>query len=161
MLSKLEKMSVEIERGYATDEDLHFLKDYMDSFSLRLSAYNKIRELEKEIVEQVEAKLNKIDPNLLNTGDKDVSGKWRRDTFRALRHSAITVLIDDPDRLKDQFLTWYQTIMQAFGAEKSCNATYSVMQDVVERVLPPSEAKLLRSVLELNRSILGSVPRST
>jgi hypothetical protein len=156
MLSKLERLSIETDGRYASDDELFFIKDYVQSFNLRLTTYDKIRDTEGKIVEQVQSKLKAIDPSLLKTGDKDLSDKWKRDTFRVLRHSAITVLLDDPDRLKDQFLSWFQTIMQAFGAEKSCNATYTAMQDVAQKTLLPGEAELLCSVLELNRTMLGA-----
>jgi hypothetical protein len=61
--------------------------------------------------------------------------------------------------LKEQFLYWFQTIMQAFGAQEVCDLTYKVMQDVVKQSLPLPVANLLCPILELNRSLLGVAGR--
>ncbi len=99
--------------------------------------------------------MRSLDPSLLKNGSEDISDKWKRDTLRVMRYVALTVLIDDPEYLKSQFLIWFQTIMQAFNAERSCNATYDIMQQVVKQVLEPREAALVTPVLELSRSLLG------
>jgi hypothetical protein len=89
-----------------------------------------------------------------------MQGKWKQDTLRVLRHSAMTVLLDDPELLRQQFLYWFQTIMQAFGAQEACNITYLVMQDVVKDLLPKNVADLLCPILEINRDLLGSQQKS-
>jgi hypothetical protein len=155
MFVKLENLSVEADARYATDDELGFIDSYIQSFNMRQQIYLKLKSQEQKIVEQVQAKLKLMDPKLLQNGVEDVQDKWKRDTLRVLRYTALTVLIDDSENLKSQFLIWYQTIMQAFGAERSCNATYEVMQQVVKQVLEPQEAALVSPVLELNRSLLG------
>ena len=84
-----------------------------------------------------------------------MSAKWKRDTFRVLRYSAVAMLVNDPDTLRERFLFWFQTIMKAFGAQKSCNATYEVMQQVVKQHLTPVQASLFCPILEINRQVLG------
>jgi hypothetical protein len=155
MFVKLDKLSIEADARYASDDELEFINSYIGSFDLRKQTYLKLKSLEQKIVDQVYAKLRSQDPKLLQNAGEDVSEKWKRDTFRVLRYVALTVLIDDSENLKDQFLTWYQTIMQAFGSERSCEATYNTMQQVVKQVLDPQEVALINPVLELNRSLLG------
>jgi len=155
MFVKLEKLSVEADARYATDEELQFIEGYVKSFDARKQIYLKLKSLEQKIVDQVYAKLRSQDPKFLQNGGEDVSEKWKRDTFRVLRYVALTVLIDDSENLKSQFLTWYQTIMQAFDSQRSCEATYNTMQQVVKQVLDPQEVALINPVLELNRSLLG------
>lgn len=155
MLSKLQHLGIDVDKHYATDEELAFMTDYVQSFPLRLKTYIKIHELEQKIVEQVEMKIKSFDPNLFLYDREDITNKWKRDTFRVLRYTAIGLLIDDPDYLKDQFLYWFQTIMQAFNAQRSCDTTYAVMQEVVKKMLDPEEADLVCPILELNRRLLG------
>ncbi|AFY72286.1 Phycobilisome protein [Synechococcus sp. PCC 7502] len=155
MFVNLEKLSVETDGRYASDDELEFINTYIKSFSLRKQVYQKLKSLEAKIVEQVYTKLRSLDPKLLQNGAEDVSDKWKRDTLRVLRYVALTVLIDDDDNLKNQFLIWFQTIMQAFNAERSCDATYNIMQQVVKQLLEPQEVALVSPVLELNRNLLG------
>ena len=155
MLSQLEKLSMDADGRFATDEELAFVDAYVQSFSLRVQTYQTLQLVESAIVQQVEAKMRAIDPMLFHSGKEDVSAKWKRDTVRVLRYSAIAMLMDDPETLRERFLLWFQSIMRAFGAEKSCNATYEVMQQVVKQHLTPQQASMFCPILELNRVALG------
>jgi hypothetical protein len=155
MFIKLEKLSIEADGRYASDDELQFVVGYTQSFNARMQAYTKIHAAEHKIVEEVHTKMRSQDPKSLQAGNEDISAKWKRDTFRVMRFAALNVLLDDPDHLKEQFLFWYQTIMQAFSAERSCNLTYSLMQEIVKKFLEPSEVALLQPALELSRDYLG------
>jgi hypothetical protein len=123
MLSKLQQLGTDADGRYASDDELKFMDTYINSFEVRANAYRQIKAAEKEIVEAVLTKLQKSQPRLLATRGEDIQNKWKQDTFRVLRHSAMTVLLDDPELLRQQFLYWFQTIMQAFGAQEACNVT--------------------------------------
>lgn len=155
MLSQLERLSAKVDGRYATDEELQFLSDYVKSFEERLQTYEALKEAEVHIVRQVEGKLKASDPALFHSGGEEITLKWRRDTLRTLRYSAIAMLVNDPDTLKERFLLWFQTIMRAFGAQQGCEATYQVMQEVVKRHLKPAQVEVFYPFLELNRRSLG------
>lgn len=157
MLSQIQRLSQTTEGRYATDEELRFLAEYARSFELRVQTYQKLQASEAAIVQQVLAKMRAIDPTLLRNGSEDVTAKWKRDTLRVLRYSAVAMLLDDSETLRERFLFWFQTIMRAFNAQKSCGVTYTVMQDVVKQVLTPNEANLILPILEVNRRMLGTV----
>ncbi|MGG6269785.1 phycobilisome protein [Leptolyngbya sp. AN03gr2] len=157
MLSQIQRLSQDTEGRYATDEELRFLADYARSYELRVQTYQKLQASEMVIVQQVQAKMRAIDPTLFRQGNEDLTNKWKRDTLRVLRYSAAAMLIDDPESLRERFLFWFQTIMRAFNAQKSCGVTYTVMQDVIKQVLTPSEASLILPILEVNRRMLGTV----
>jgi len=159
MLSKLQQLGTNTDGRYASDDELQFMDTYINSFDVRVNAYRRIKAVEKEIVETVLSKLQKSHPSLLASRGEDLQNKWKQDTFRVLRHSAMTVLLDDPQHLREQFLYWFQTIMQAFGAQEACSATYLIMQDVVRELLPKDIAELLCPILEMNRELLGSTPK--
>jgi hypothetical protein len=59
--------------------------------------------------------------------------------------------------LRERLLFWFQTIMRAFGAQRSCNVTYTIMQEVVKQHLTAEQASLFLPILEVNRRILGTV----
>jgi hypothetical protein len=155
MLSQLERLSSEIDGRYATDAELQFLVDYGQSFNLRVQTYQKLQEVETALVQQAYAKIRSTDPDLFKHGNEDISGKWKRDTLRVLRYTAIALLMDDSETLRERFLLWFQTIMRAFSAEKGCNTTYTVLQEIVKQNFPAPQANLICPILELNRRSLG------
>ncbi|NJO48990.1 MAG: phycobilisome protein [Leptolyngbyaceae cyanobacterium RM2_2_4] len=155
MLSQLERLSLDIDGRYAADDELQFVNDYVQSFYLRVETYQKLQVAESTIVQQVQAQMRAIAPELLKNGNEDLSAKWKRDTIRVLRYSAVAMLLNDPDSLRDRLLVWMQTIMRAFGAQRSCDVTYRVMQEVVKQHLTPIQAELFCPILELNRRSLG------
>ena len=157
MLSQLRQLSLEAEGRYANDTELQFMSDYVQSFNLRLQTYQKLQELEMTIVQQTYAKLRSTNPGFFMQGQEDFSSKWKRDTLRTLRYVATAVLIDDPDTMRSRFLVWFETIMRAFGAKQSCNATYQVMQDLIKHHLTPPQASLVCPILEMTRQVLGAV----
>ena len=157
MLSQLQKLSCETDGRYATDEELEFVAEFGRSFYLRVQTYQQLQAMEAIILQQVLTKMQFLDPSLLHHHNADVTAKWKRDTIRVLRYSAIAMLLNDPDSLRDRLLFWLRTIMKAFGAERSCNVTYAVMQAVIKERLPSSQASLICPILEINRQILGAV----
>ena len=157
MLSQFSRLSLETEGRYATDGELQFFSDYTQSFSLRMQTYQKLKTAEAQIIQEVQAKMQALDPTLFQGSKEDVTKKWKCDTIRVMRYSAMAMLLNDPDLLRERLLFWMETVMRAFGAQRSCDVTYSVMQEVVKAHLTPLEASLLCPILELNRRSLGKV----
>lgn len=158
MLSQLKHLSLQVDGRYATDSELQFMHDYAQSFTLRVQTYQQLQSLEAKIVQQVYDKIRNLNPRFFGIGDDDLSNKWKRDTIRTLRYSAAAMLVNDPETLQERFLLWFQTIMRSFGAQRSCDVTYEIMQDVVKQLLTPSQASLFCPILELNRRHLSSEP---
>ncbi|MBD1844633.1 phycobilisome protein [Cyanobacteria bacterium FACHB-63] len=156
MLSQIQRLTQETEGRYATDEELRFLIEYARSYELRVQTYQKLQACEAVIIQQVQAKMRAIDPMLFRQGNEDLTNKWKRDTVRVLRYSAAAMLIDDPESMRERFLFWFQTMMRAFNAQKSCGVTYTVMQEVIKQVLTVNEANLILPILDVNRRMLGT-----
>lgn len=156
MLNQLEKLKLELDGRYASDSELQFMTDYLASYSLRASAYRKIQEAERDIISQVYAKMQAIDPTCFTVGKEDVTGKCERDTLFVLRWSALALLLNDTQVLQERVLFWLQTILRSFhDHQRRCNLTYQIMQEVVRQYLTPEEAQLFCPILELNRNFLG------
>ncbi|WP_293129712.1 phycobilisome protein [Microcoleus sp. bin38.metabat.b11b12b14.051] len=155
MLSQLARLSTEADGRYATADELQFLKDYFQSLNHRISAYKKLQASEKEIIRQVEAQMQSLDPSLFRRGSQDVTAKWRVDAVRVLRHSATALLINDTERLRDRLLLWFQTILGAFQARNSSAVTYDVMKKVLKQYLTAEEVSLFFPILDINRTVLG------
>ncbi len=155
MLQQLEELSRNTDGRYATDAELSFFQDYLRTVRLRFALYQKLQKLEQQIVQQVLAHLKMKHPELLFVGNMDMTAKWQRDTVRTLRYAATALLSDDPDIFRDRMLTWFQTIMKSFKAERSCEETYRAMNGIVKSLLTPEEAALFCPLLEMSRNVLG------
>ena len=154
MLSQLNRLTVKADGRYATSEELQFLKDYIQSFEQRINAYQKIQIAEAEILSQVEAKMLAANPNIFRKGNRNVTATCKRDRTHVLRRSAAILLTNDRDRLQN-FLLWYQTIVNVFQDKTAAGLCYQIMQEVVKQHLTPQEATLVSPILELNHVILG------
>lgn len=155
MLSQLDRLSVNADGRYASDEELLFLREYLQSARLRFQLYQKLQKLEVQVVQTVLERLKAEDPTLLQVGGQDLTAKWQRDTVRTLRYIAASLLINDTEIFKERMLLWFQTIMRSFQTQRSCEATYRVMQAVIKRYLSAEEAELVCPILELSRSMLS------
>jgi Phycobilisome protein len=155
MLSQMQRLSLEAEGRYATDDELKFIPEYLKTYETRLQTYQKLQEIEAVVIQQTYDKMMAQDATMLQSGAADLSAKWKRDAIRTWRYSAVTLLIDDPETLRERFLFWYQTVMRAFGSQRASNVTYSIMQEVIKRHLSPQQMILIMPILELNRRMLS------
>lgn len=154
-MSQLERLSLEADGRYASDAELQFLTDYVQSFHLRSQTYLKFQELESMLVQQAYIKMRSINPALFNYGNTEIGTKWKQDTVRVLRYTAVAVLMNDSDTFRERFLLWFQTVMKAFGVQQSCDVTYQVLQALVKQHFSPPQAQLICPILELTRQSLG------
>ncbi|MEI6427594.1 MAG: phycobilisome protein [Pseudanabaena sp. ELA607] len=156
MLSHLQEINLEIDKRYASDDELLHISQYVSSFSQRCIAYQELQKVEDALLQKVAQKLNLIDGGkLFQFGAKDVTDKWYQDTRRVLRHSALAMLLNDPKLLQNRFLYWFQTIMQAFGTQRACTLTYTVMEETIDTFVSEPTANLVKPILVLNRETLG------
>ncbi|NJR70262.1 MAG: phycobilisome protein [Synechococcales cyanobacterium CRU_2_2] len=154
MLSQTKALLQTAEGRYATDAELQFLEDYAQSFPARLKAYQALRQQERSLIQKTYAHLRAHHPELLSTGaqDKEAVRKWQRDTVFVLRFSALAMLLDDGEALRDRLMLWFQTIMRAFGMQKVCYHTYATLKSVTLELIPEG-GDLIAQVLEENREL--------
>jgi nitric oxide reductase activation protein len=153
MLSQIQTLVREAEGRYATDAELQFLEDYTQSFPHRLRAYQNLRKQERSLIQQSYNQLKAQHPELFPAGQKEAVRKWQRDTIWILRYSAVAMLLDDVDSLRDRILLWFQTIMRAFGVQKTCYLTYSSLKTLAPQLMGEADGALLAEVLEVNREL--------
>ena len=154
MFKQLTRLSIDADGRYATDDELKFLDDYLDTVETRISAYETIRENEEQIIYRWEAAKRGIKQDVFHMGDRDVSEICRRDMTNIFRCSATAILFNDLDSLREGLLIWYQTIVRAFKYDKYTNITYAVIQDTIKEFLKPEEVELMLPALKLNHTIL-------
>lgn len=154
MFTNLERLSVEVDGRYATSEELDFLKSYFGTFKYRISAYQKIKNNESAIMNQIQENLEKMNPDIFIQGSVNLKSKWHLDTLRVLRYSAMALLIDDPEYLRQRLLIWFSTILQAFKVQALTQLTYKTMTDVIISYLTPEENHLFLPLIELTSNTL-------
>ncbi|ELS00377.1 Phycobilisome protein [Xenococcus sp. PCC 7305] len=155
MLKQLDRLNVEADSRYASEQELQFLKIYLGSVDQRISAYKKICDSEDKILDQTKAQLDAKNPNLFNSGSKDHSEIWRRDISIVLRCSAAAMLINDLDYLRENLLLWHRTIVNANKMVHISRATYEVLPGIIKQFLTPDEAELMMPIIQLDKSILS------
>ena len=155
MLKQLARLSVEADGRYATDQELQFLKNYLQSVDQRITSYEKIRDAEEKILHRLEAEKRMLQENLFAMGSRDITQICRRDMTMMLRCSAAAMLVDDLDCLREGLLLWYRTIVQAFNYQDYAKINYQIIQKVVKMYLEPEEAELIMPALQLDHSLLS------
>jgi Phycobilisome protein len=157
MLSQMQRLSAEAEGRYATDEELRFLAEYLSSYELRLQTYQKLQQMEAGLLQKTYEKLVAQDPGMFRAATTDLTTKWKRDTVRILRFSITALLINDLDSHHDKMLLWFQGVAKAVNVQKSCNLTYTVLQEIIRPHLTEPQANLFLPILEMNRRTLANL----
>lgn len=156
MLKQLARLTIEADGRYASDDELQFLDDYLESVDLRIQTYEKIRENEEKILHRVEAEKRPMKEDWFHFNGKDITQICRRDMGMMLRGAADAMLLNDLDRLRDSLLIWDQTIVRAFGYTPYANLNFKLLQNVVKIFLEPEEADTIMPSLQLVHTILSA-----
>lgn len=151
MIQEIEQLCAETDGRFATDAELMFFQSYLQTARLRFALYQKIQQIEPQLIKSVLLQLQKKQPHALKINGADLTAKWQRDTVRLIRYAATATLTDDTELFEEGMLRWFQSIMKSFKAEQSCDATYQVMQTVLREQLTPAEADLFCPLIELSR----------
>lgn len=155
MLKKLEQLSMTTEGRYATNEELEFIKDYLPSIDLRMSAYQKIRDAEDEIIAQLQNRMRQLKPDIFKSKSKDVTQVCRRDIKVILRNAIAAMLINDLDRLRENILLWQKIIIKVFQEQHIATMVHTTMPEIIEQFLTPEEFALVNPALQLNQAVLA------
>lgn len=156
MLSQLEQLSLAAEGRYATPQELQILKNYFPTINPRMSAYQKLRDGEEEIIARLETRMREKQPDIFAMGANDVTAMYHRDTKIVLRIAIAAMLIEDLDRLRENLLLWQKTIVKAFKVNHIAALTHTTMPEIIEQFLTPEEYAYIKPILILNRTVLGN-----
>jgi hypothetical protein len=154
MLTQLKRLSIEADSRYASQSELKFCQDYAQSFLLRVSAYQKLKECADEIINRTEEKMRASDAKIFTNAAGDFTQTWKKDIQQLVRYSAASLLFNDSDRLNEGMLIWHSTIAKSYNFERTCKRTFEVMPEVVKEYLSAEEYALLKPILSLNGVVL-------
>lgn len=156
MLKQLTRLSIEADGRYATELELKFLKDYLDSVDVRINAYEKIRDQEDEILQQWEAVKRNQKEDLFYMGDYDITEICHRDQTNSLRLAATAMLLDELALFREGLLIWYKTIAKSCKYQAYAKINYLLIQDVIRSYLNLEESELMIPIFQLKQTILSS-----
>jgi Phycobilisome protein len=157
LITTFEQMVLESDGSYVPKSQRDLIDVYASSVPERISTYRALQKYEKEIIDEVYARLVAKDASLLKYPDNsvDLRAKWQRDTKRVYRHTCNAMLINDPAWLKDTLLNWFYTVMKSYQALPACEATYAIMKEVTQEKLGKTATDLINPYWELNRQALS------
>ncbi len=144
------------EGRYLNAQELLALEEYLDSFALRLRTHQLLRDHESQIIANVMARYLKQDSTLEQRFGPEAKQKCIQDMTEVLRYSAIALLRNDEEYLKENLLYWLQTIMRALDKQDTCKLAYSLLQEAITEVLPIDSAKLTNQYIALAQEMLGN-----
>ena len=152
MLTNMTNLANKIDGNYATDQELNFIDEYFEASIKRINVYEKIRDNEEKILNQLESEINNsFSKNLL----RNYSSIWRRDVKLILQKMAVAILFNDLERLRNGVLIWHQTISKANNVINISNITYQSLKIVIKNYLTSEEIKLFMPALDLTESIFS------
>lgn len=155
MLKQLKQLVSDAEGRYATDAELQFLKDYLQSAETRISAYEKIRDDEETILDEIEADALSVQQDVFVIGNQNRQSTARRDSQYIIRHLAVSMLANDLERFRDGVLVWHRTIMNAQNFKQASRVTRNSEYRVLEQRLSEDEFKFAKSALVVSKSFLA------
>ena len=154
MLTQLKQLARQVDGRYATPDELAFLKNYLDSVDTRLQAYEKIRDANEEIQKEVHDHIEAADTKFFKRGDLDISAICQRDREHGLRCISVSMLLNDIQRLRDDYLVWDQKIVRAFREVHPVEVTYGVLSQVMQSHLASEDYKLVSPFLQATQVAL-------
>ena len=150
MITLLENVVERSDGSYISPQDLAAIDRSMASWTERRDAYDLVQAHENELIALVlEQFQQQVPPTLAQQISEEIMAKCRRDLALVLRYSAMSMLFQDEELLKDRLLCWMQNIMQALRNQKINNRVYQLLQQAVQSKLPSDKAALLLPYLKI------------
>lgn len=143
MVSPLEQMLIESEARYLKPEELEHLKAYVLGWPKRQHVYRVLRERESQVVSQTLNALQKEMPDL----SPQVLDLCRRHLLLLLRHSAMAMLLQDENLLKERLLEWIEEEVRLYGLQRVYEVAYRIFQQELRDHLAPGELEFIRPLI--------------
>lgn len=137
-----------IDHDYLTDEDLFHLERFASSFANRVKTYNLLRDRSDELVLRSLKLLSQQYPELVQ---KHLQ-RCKYDMTQILRYISLSLLRDDELFFRESMMDWHANIIHTYQISTECSTAYRLLQEVLEKLLPPDSFVLVKPYLELSVS---------
>ena len=155
MITLLETLVDGADGAYASKQDLRNLEHAMLSWAERKEAYLAVQDREKVIIDRAMTLIqsSKTTPSdwVMNPG---TINRCRRDMTLALRAYALGMLLQDEEMLKDRFLYWQKSVLQAMGLHNYQGVKFVLESICIE--LPQEQADLFKPYFKLGQELIMS-----
>ncbi len=134
-----------VDHVYLTDTDLFNLERFANSFSIRVKTYNLLRDRTDEITIQTLKLLSQQYPELVQ---KQLQ-RCKYDMSNMIRYTSLSILRDDELFFRETLMDWLANIINSYQVAKECSTAYRLFQTVVDQMLPPECAALIKPYSEM------------
>jgi hypothetical protein len=134
-----------VDHVYLTDTDLFNLERFANSFSIRVKTYNFLRDRTDEITIQTLKLLSQQYPELVQ---KQLQ-RCKYDMSNMIRYTSLSILRDDELFFRETLMDWLANIINSYQVAKECSTAYRLFQTVIEQMLPPECAALVKPYSEM------------
>ena len=135
---------LEADGSYLDAQGLRLLEQYLQTYTVRLDAYQQIRDNSQKLVQQALNKLGQAYPDLIQKHGQ----RCQYDMTEVLRYVAVSILRDDEIFFKEQVMSWLDTILLAHKRNAHCVTAYHYLQGVINTDLPPATSSLIRPYID-------------
>jgi len=130
---------------YLDTQALYPLEQYVQSYAIRLHAYEQLRDRSEKLILQALRKLAQVYPELV----QQHGPRCQYDMTEVLRYIALSVLRDDEIFFKEAMMSWLDTVLLAHKKTAHCVVAYRHLQEAIAATLPTSDSMLIRPYLDL------------
>ena len=156
MITLLENVLERSDGSYISSQDLATLDRSIESWQERRDTYDFVQTHETEIIDRVLAMLQEKVPALSQQPDPAaVLAKCRRDLALVLRYSAMSMLFQDEELLKDRLLYWMQNIIRSLRIQKVTGRVYELLLEDVQEKFPTEKANQILPYLKITHEWLS------
>lgn len=148
----LEKQVIAADGSYLDGQALRSFEQFVQSYSMRLAAYQDLRDKNQNLVLQALRKLAQSHPEVIQKHGQ----RCQYDMSEVLRYIALSILRDDEVFFKEQMMAWLDTILLAYKRNDHCMTAYRHLLDAVNASLPPAHSTLVRPYLDYVVTVLQS-----
>ncbi len=153
MVSSLEQMLIEAEARYLSSEQLEQLKAYVLGWPKRQHVYRVLREREAQMVSRTLDALQKEMPNL----SPQLVDLCRRHLLLLLRHSALAMLLQDENLLRERLIEWMEEEVRLYGLQNIYEVAHRLFQQELKDHLQPGELEFIRPLITQVQAALLSL----
>ncbi len=146
----LDEKLADVDHIYLTDSDLFNLERFANSFSVRVKTYNLLRDRADEITIRTLKLLAQQYPELVQ---KQLQ-RCKYDMSNVMRYTSLSVLRDDEVFFSETLMDWLANIINSYQVAKECSTAYRLLQSVIDEMLPPECAALVKPYSDMAISAL-------
>jgi hypothetical protein len=157
MNSQFSALFEESENRYLAAEEIGFLSSYVASLPDRLEAYRSLRDQEMDILQTI---ANHLVAELPQAVETDLERSLKSAAL-LLRSCSMAMLVDDPDLVKERYLTWTKPLSETYSLGAIDAVVYRLLIQRMTQVLGAKPMALLNPLLAIANTAVPNLSANT